>query len=196
MNINTFLEELKMKKHVDILLVNSFIVSFIAAMLIPYNQRAIYSVLPEKWYSVSLILECVGVVVYSYLWNKYNKRLFNHYVLFSVIDCIHFIISLLVYIKFKNIIVYYITDTLIYSVVTRNVITGCNTVLAKRYPKPEERNKYDNNAASVSGVATIIGSSVSIALGSVNFLYVLIGLTLLNIIDNVMFIIARIRIKE
>ena len=185
-----------MKKHVDILLVNSFIVSFIAAMLIPYNQRAIYSVLPEKWYSVSLILECVGVVVYSHLWNKYNKRLFNHYVLFSVIDCIHFIISLLVYIKFKNIIIYYITDTLIYSVVTRNVITGCNTVLAKRYPKPEERNKYDNNAASVSGVATIMGSSVSIALGSVNFLYVLIGLTLLNIIDNVMFIIARIRIKE
>ena len=185
-----------MKKHVDILLVNSFIVSFIAAMLIPYNQRAIYSVLPEKWYSVSLILECVGVVVYSYLWNKYNKRLFNHYVLFSVIDCIHFVISLLVYIKFKNIIVYYITDTLIYSVVTRNVITGCNTVLAKRYPKPEERNKYDNNAASVSGVATIMGSSVSIALGSVNFLYVLIGLTMLNIIDNVMYIIARIRIKE
>lgn len=40
----------------DILVINAFISSLMFAVVLPYNQKAIFSVLPEKYYSMSVIL--------------------------------------------------------------------------------------------------------------------------------------------
>jgi hypothetical protein len=177
----------------DILVINAFISSLMFAVVLPYNQKAIFSVLPEKYYSMSVILECIGVVVYSKLWNTYREKLYKRFVLFSVLDSLHFVVSLFLYLLTKSIVVYYIIDTILFTIFSRNVISGCNTLLAKRYSDPEKRNCYDNNIASVSGVATILGSSLSILVSHIGFIFVVVIITILNLIDNILFIVVKIK---
>ena len=82
---------------------------------------------------------------------------------------------------------YYIIDTLIFSIVTRNICCGGVKLRAIRYNSEIEREHFDNNNNSVSAIATILGSVIAMIL-DLDFVTMLWIATFGNAIDNIFYI--------
>ena len=83
---------------------------------------------------------------------------------------------------------YYIVDTLIFSIVTRNICCGGVKLKAIRYNSEKEREQFDNNNNSSSAIATIIGSIIAMIL-DLDFTVMLWLATLGNAIDNMFYLL-------
>jgi hypothetical protein len=86
-----------------------------------------------------------------------------------------------------NIMAYYLIDTLIFAIVTRNICCGGVKLRAIRYNTEENREHFDNNNNSASAIATIIGSVIAMIL-DLDFSVMLWLATLGNAIDNIFYI--------
>jgi hypothetical protein len=98
------------------------------------------------------------------------------------------IVAIYISINKSSITSFYILDTLICVVVTRNIICGGNRLKALRYSNPSKRERFDNSNNSYASLATIIGASISIAL-EMDFITMLWTAAFGNCIDNVLYII-------
>ena len=95
----------------------------------------------------------------------------------------------------QNIIAYYILDTIILSVVTRNIVCGNIKLKSLRYNTEKDRQKFDNNNNSASSIATIIGSCVAMFI-NLDFNTMLIIATIGNSIDNIISIVVFMQMKR
>lgn len=123
------------------------------------------------------------------LMKKFNetKRLFNFYPALCIIEGILSIGSTIFAITTHNIIAYYIIDTLIFSIVTRNICCGGIKLRAMRYNTEEQREQYDNNNNSANAIGTIVGSCLAMIL-DLDFEVMLIIATIGNTVDNIFYI--------
>ena len=153
----------------------------------PYIHKEIVSVVSDSVLAINQIVNCLSIVIFSSIWNKKSDRLFKFYPIFCIVEIMLGICSTTYAITSHNIVAYYIIDTLIFSIVTRNICCGGIKLRALRYKTEQAREVFDNNNNSVAAVATIIGSSIAMLL-KLDFNMMLIIATVGNAIDNIFYI--------
>lgn len=172
---------------VDGMLLATFLTTLFYSSTYPYIHKEIMENVSDNIVALNQILNCLSIVALSSLWNKRSNDLFKYYPMFCVTETVLTVFSTIWATVTHNIISYYILDTLIFSIVTRNICCGGVKLRAIRYNSEEKRERFDNNNSSASAVATIIGSLISMIL-NLNFSTMLWIATIGNSIDNIMYI--------
>ena len=152
----------------------------------PFIHKQIMYYASDNLIALNQIINCVSIVLFGFVWNK-TKRLFNFYPALCIIEGILSIGSTIFAITTHNIVAYYIIDTLIFSIVTRNICCGGIKLRAMRYNTEEQRERYDNNNNSANAVGTIVGSCLAMIL-DLNFEAMLIVAAIGNTVDNIFYI--------
>lgn len=183
------------KKNIDIMLLATFLTTLFYSSTHPYIHKCIIMGVSNEHIAVSQIINCISIVIFGSLWNKYSDKLFQYYHLFCIGETLLGVLSTIFAIITKNIVSYYILDTLIFSIVTRNICCGGVKLKAIRYNSEELREKFDNNNNSASAIATILGSLMAIKL-NLNFEIMLCIATIGNAIDNIFYIIIFNNVKK
>lgn len=152
----------------------------------PFIHKQIMYYASDNLIALNQIINCVSIVLFGFIWNK-TKRLFNFYPALCIIEGILSIGSTIFAITTHNIVAYYIIDTLIFSIVTRNICCGGIKLRAMRYNTEEQRERYDNNNNSANAIGTILGSCLAMIL-DLNFEVMLAIATIGNTVDNIFYI--------
>ena len=152
----------------------------------PFIHKQIMYYASDNLIALNQIINCVSIVLFGFVWNK-TKRLFNFYPALCIIEGILSIGSTIFAITTHNIVAYYVIDTLIFSIVTRNICCGGIKLRAMRYNTEEQRERYDNNNNSANAIGTIVGSCLAMIL-DLNFEAMLIVATIGNTVDNIFYI--------
>ena len=152
----------------------------------PFIHKQIMYYASDNLIALNQIINCVSIVLFGFVWNK-TKRLFNFYPALCIIEGMLSIGSTIFAITTHNIVAYYIIDTLIFSIVTRNICCGGIKLRAMRYNSEEQRERYDNNNNSANAIGTIAGSCLAMIL-DLNFELMLIIATIGNTVDNIFYI--------
>ena len=152
----------------------------------PFIHKKIISCASDNLIALNQIINCISIVSFGFIWNK-TKRLFDFYPALCIVEGILSISSTIFVITTHNIIAYYIIDTLIFSIVTRNICCGGIKLRAMRYNTEEQRERYDNNNNSANAIGTIVGSCLAMIL-DLNFETMLIVATIGNTVDNIFYI--------
>ncbi len=139
--------------------------------------------------SVNQILICISVIVVNSIWNKYSNRLYKYYIHFMALESVaYLILNLTMILNICTTLIYYLTDTFLYCIITKNIICGSVKLRSFVYNK-DKREKYDNTAQIATAIGTLIGSTIAIIINipiEIAFIISWIGIT----IDNIFYIIA------
>ena len=176
-----------MKKKIDSMLLATFLTTVFYSSTYPYIHKEIMANVSDSVIALNQIINCLSVVILGSLWNKKSDKLFKYYPTFCICETILSIGSTIWAVVTHNIMAYYIIDTLIFSIVTRNICCGGVKLKAIRYNTEVEREHFDNNNNSASAIATIIGSVIAMML-DLDFSIMLWLATLGNAIDNIFYI--------
>lgn len=176
-----------MKKKVDGMLLATYLSTIFYSATYPYIHKEIMQVASETLIAASQIVNCISIVVFGWIWNK-TAAIFRYYPAICIGETLLGIISSLTATLTGNIVAYYIFDTLIFSIVTRNLICGGTKLKAMRYQTETAREQFDNNNLSASAIATIIGSILAMQL-KLDFISMLWIATVGNAIDNIFYLV-------
>lgn len=172
---------------VDAMLVATFLTTIFYSATYPYIHRAIMQVASSPIIALNQIINCISIVFFGWIWNHRSDSLFHLYPAYCIMETALGVCSTLYAIMTGNIIAYYIIDTVLFAVITRNIICGGIKLKAIRYATEEMREQFDNNNNSAAAVATIIGSLIAISL-NLEFPIMLCIATFGNAIDNIFYI--------
>lgn len=178
-----------MNKHsckIDGMLLATLLTTLFYSATYPYIHKEVVSNVSDSIIALNQIINCISIIVYGRIWNKKSDRLFKFYPMFCILETLLSIGSATWAIVSGNILSYYIIDTLIFAIVTRNICCGGVKLKAIRYRTEKEREHFDNNNNSMSAIATIIGSVIAMVL-NLNFNIMLILATVGNAIDNLFY---------
>ena len=178
---------MKHKIKIDGMLAATFLTTIFYSATYPFIHREIMRFASSSILAMVQIMNCVSVVLFSWIWNKKSDALFRFYPAFCVAETACGIGTTAYAIITGNVVSYYILDVLAFSIVTRNIICGGVKLRAIRYNTEAAREHFDNNNNSVEAIATIIGSLIAIFL-KLNFSVMLCVATLGNAIDNTFYI--------
>lgn len=172
---------------IDGMLLATLLTTLFYSATYPYIHKEIVSNVSDSIIALNQIINCISIIVYGRVWNKKSDRLFKFYPMFCILETILSIGSAIWAIMSGDIVAYYIVDTLIFAIVTRNICCGGVKLRAIRYRTEKEREHFDNNNNSMSAIATIIGSFIAMIL-ELDFNMMLILATIGNSIDNTFYI--------
>ncbi|MDE7422312.1 MAG: hypothetical protein K2N51_01225 [Lachnospiraceae bacterium] len=123
------------------------------------------------------------------LWNKYSDKLYKTFPKFMFTESLlYLILHLCVIAGLANAVTYYIVDTVLFCLITKNMICGGNKLRSLVY-KDEEREKYDNIVPIASAISTLIGAGIAFLIGipiKIAFVLSWMGIT----VDNIFYYIA------
>lgn len=176
-----------MKRKIDGMLLATLITTLFYSSTYPYIHKEIMINVSETVVALSQIINCISIIFFGVLWNKFSDKLFQYYAVICVLETILSIGSTVFAITTGNILAYYILDTLIFSIITRNICCGGVKLRAMRYKTEADREHYDNNNNSMNAIATIIGSVIAMVL-HLNFATMLIIATIGSAVDNIFYI--------
>lgn len=179
----------------DGMLIATFIADLFYAASYPFIHKEIMMVAPDYIIAVTQIINCLSIIIFGFLWNKNSEKLFKFYPLYCCAETLLGICTTIFAITTHHIVAYYIMDTLIFAIVTRNICCGGVKLKAIRYTTEDKREHFDNNNASASAIATIIGSTVAMLL-SLSFPIMLCIATFGNAIDNIFYICIFIKTNK
>lgn len=184
-----------MKRKLDGMLLATFITTLFYSASYPYIHKVIISNVSETVIALSQIINCISIVFFGSIWNKYSQKLFKFYPTFCILETLLSISSTVIAVITGNILAYYVIDTLIFAIVTRNICCGGVKLRALRYNTEMAREHFDNSNNSASAVATIIGSVIAMIL-ELDFIPMLWVATVGNAADNIFYIAIYKKTKE
>ena len=174
-------------KKMDSMLVGGLLVNVFYSATYPFIHKQIISVATDNFIAANQIINCLGIVIFGAIWNKFSDRLFRFYPLFCIFESVLGIATTTFAVTTNQIIAYYILDTLVLAIITRNIICGSIKLRVIRYKTENEREKFDNNFNSVCSIGILIGSVIALFL-NLNFAAMLWTATFGNMIDNAIYI--------
>lgn len=173
----------------DAMLMATFCADCFYSATYPYIYQQIMSGITGEIVACNQIVNCISVILFSTIWNRLSDKLFPFYAVLCVLECLTGLcISLYITFYPENILMYYVFDTLMFCLITRNILCGGVKLRAIRYPTEQQREHFDNANNAVSAVATIIGSVVAVSL-HLDFVHMVWIATIGNMIDNVFYIV-------
>lgn len=176
------------------MLLATFLTTIFYSSTYPYIHKELMIVASDSFIALNQIINCVSIIIFGSLWNKKSEELFKYYPIFCVLETLLGIMTTIYAIITHNIVVYYLLDTIVFAIITRNICCGGIKLRAIRYNSEEKREHFDNNNNSVYSVATIIGSIIAMFL-NLNFTIMLCLATFGNIIDNIFYIFIFIKTR-
>lgn len=168
----------------DNLIKASLVNYLLYSMAFPVIQKTLIDSVSSKYIAANSIITCLMVIVLGQIWNKYNKKMYKLYGVFLLFEglfytsLINSVIFGIVSYKF-----FYIVDTLIFALISKNITFGYNKLKSIRY-KENKRNGFDNNILIITSIASLIGYSISFIIDipvKLAFGFVLIGIIINNI---------------
>lgn len=184
-----------MRYKIDGMLLATLITTLFYSATHPYVHKEIVSNVSESIIALNQIINCVSIIGLGTLWNKKSDKLFQFYPIFCIIETILGVFSTIWATITHDILAYYIIDTLIFAIVTRNICCGGVKLRAIRYKTESAREHFDNNNNSANAIATIIGSILAIIL-ELDFVTMLWLATVGNAVDNVFYIVIYKKTKS
>lgn len=169
------------------MLVATFLTTIFYSSTYPYIHKEVIVAATDSFIALNQIINCISIVIFGYVWNKKSNVLFRFYPAFCILESLLGILTTSFAILTNNILAYYLLDTFVFAIVTRNICCGGVKLRAKRYNTEEKREHFDNNNNSVASIATIIGSIIAMFL-NLNFATMLCIATFGNMIDNIFYI--------
>lgn len=149
----------------------------------------------DSFIALNQIINCVSIIIFGCLWNKKSDKLFRFYPLFCLLESLSGIVTTIFAIITGNIIAYYMLDTIVFAIITRNICCGGVKLRVIRYDSEEKREHFDNNNNSVSSFATILGSVIAMFL-DLDFKTMLCIATFGNMIDNIFYVFIFFNTKK
>lgn len=186
---------MKNKLRFDGMLIATLLTNIFYAATYPFIHKMIMMVVSDSLIAINQIVNCISIIVFGFIWNKKSEKLFNYYPLYCVLETILGIGTTIYAIMTNNLIAYYMLDTLIFAIITRNICCGGVKLRALRYNSEESREHFDNNNNSMSALATILGSIIAIYL-KLNFPIMLCLATFGNMIDNIFYVFIFINTRK
>ena len=186
---------IKEKYNIDGMLLATFLTTIFYSSTYPYIHKEVISVASDSFIALNQIINCISIMIFGWLWNKWSEKLFRFYPVYCIAEMILGIGTTIFAVITNNIIVYYLLDTLVFAIVTRNICCGGIKLRAIRYDTEEKREHFDNNDNSVYALATIIGSIIAMFL-NLEFKTMLCIATFGNMIDNIFYIFIFLNTKE
>lgn len=191
-------KELKMKNIRNLsklMLMSNFICTLFYSLSYPYIYAETIKVVTQPYIAFEQIISCLGIILFSTVWNKYGDYLFKHYAKIVIIEVIADLYLFLDVLIRNDLKFYFVLNVLIYAIITKNLSCGGIKMRAKVNPTDTLRESYDNNANIVNSLATLIGSGLALVFKlDINtlFVFALIG----NISDNFFYLYIYSKIKE
>lgn len=176
------------KIRIDGMLLATLLTNLFYSATYPYIHKQVMACVSDSIIALNQIINCLSIIIIGAVWNRKSKKLFNFYSLYCILETIVGIVTTVYVIVSKNIVVYYILDTLVFAIITRNIICGGIKLRAIRYDTEDKREHFDNNNNSMSAIATILGSVIAMFL-NLNFNTMIILATIGNCIDNIFYIV-------
>ena len=176
------------KIRIDGMLLATLLTNLFYSATYPYIHKQVMECVSDSIIALNQIINCLSIIIIGAIWNRKSKKLFNLYPLYCVLETMVGIVTTIYVIISKNIVVYYILDTLVFAIITRNIICGGIKLRAIRYDTEDKREHFDNNNNSMSAIATILGSVIAMFL-TLNFNTMIILATIGNCIDNIFYIV-------
>lgn len=170
----------------DELIVSNFICNLFYSMAFPIVHFVLVKAVGEKMISLNLIILSISGIIFPLLWNKYSK-LYNLYGFLMISESLGYIIlGLLIYNDFITAFVYFIIDTILFALLSKNVACGATKLLSIRYNSEKGREKYDNNSSVVGNFSSLLGFIISFFISiPINYAFILMSIGI--IIDNVFY---------
>jgi len=180
---------IKKLKNIDLMLLSTFLCTIFYTSTYPIIYKTIMSTIHKNFISINQIVACCSIILFNSIWNKHSNKLFKYFPALCALEMVcTLIVTIYISTSKASITSFYILDTLIFVIVTRNIICGGSRLKALKYSTPSKREKFDNNNSSYTSLATIIGASISIAL-RMDFITMLWIAASGNCIDNVLYMI-------
>lgn len=146
----------------DKLILASFLSNLFYAACYPAVHSCLMQSVGQRMISINALCTCIGGIILPFVWNKYSDRMYKKYGTMLFIEAIIYILILIMLLRGDmNLIVYYILDTICFTLVTKNIICGGNKLRAKRYNNEADRVKYDNDTQMAGNISSMIGFGIS-----------------------------------
>ncbi len=170
----------------DKLIVGNFISNLFYSLGYPTVHYILISNINEKMISLNSILLCISGIILPIVWNKYSDKLYEKYgYLLSIEAILYTLLTILIIIGFIDNKAYYFIDTILFALVTKNIICGNNRLTSMRY-KNKDREIFDNSIVSVSNMSSLIGFGISFVFTiPVNIAFIFMGLGI--VADNIFY---------
>ena len=144
------------------MLVSNFCCTLFYAMSYPYIYAETVKAVSKSYITFEQVISCLGIILFSLIWNKYGNKLFNHYRKFIILEVVADTFLFAHVIVTGNLKFYFLFNVIIYALITKNLSCGGIKMRALVHPNDTEREQYDNNANTVNSIATLLGSVVAL----------------------------------
>lgn len=171
----------------DGMLLATFLTTLFYSSTYPYIHKQVMTVASDNFIALNQIINCLSIVLFGAVWNKLSDKLFKYYPAFCILESLLGIMTSIYATVSNDILGYYLIDTFVFAIITRNICCGGVKLRAIRYKTEKLRECFDNNNNSMSAVATIIGSCIAMVL-ELDFVVMLWIATFGNMIDNIFYI--------
>ena len=165
------------------------------AMSYPFIHLYLMRGITEKIISFNQITICISIIIINNLWNKFSDKLYKHYQKILLFEgVLYFVLHLGMFLNILTPSLYYIADTLLFCLVTKNIICGGNKLRSIVY-KDENREKYDNIIPIAAAISTLIGAGIALVFDikiEIAFILSWVGIA----IDNVFYWFAYNKYKN
>lgn len=184
----------------DKLVLSSFISGLFYALAYPTIITKLVSEVGSRVVSFNAICVSIAGIFIPIIWNKHSDTIYKKYGYLFIIETISYsIICIAVLSAIITVKDYYILDTILFCIVSKNIICGNNKLKVLRY-KDNEREEYDNNILLVSNASSLIGFIISFIFAipiNIAFICITIGICA----DNFAYFISwkkslKIKMKE
>lgn len=146
----------------DKLLLANFISNLFYSIAYPTVHFILIKDINEKIISLNAIIVCIAGIIIPILWNKKSNELYNKYGYLLSFEGISYILLTIAFIIGTiDSRLYYLIDTILFSIITKNIICGNNKLRAIRY-NGEEREKFDNDTNILANASSLIGFTISL----------------------------------
>lgn len=169
------------------MLLATFLTTLFYSSTYPYIHKQVMTVASDNFIALNQIINCLSIVLFGAVWNKLSDKLFKYYPAFCILESLLGIMTSIYATVSNDILGYYLIDTFVFAIITRNICCGGVKLRAIRYKTEKLRECFDNNNNSMSAVATIIGSCIAMVL-ELDFVVMLWIATFGNMIDNIFYI--------
>lgn len=175
----------------DLMIQASFWSNLLYTIAYPVIHLYLMQYINAKIMSISSIVICLSTIIVNFIWNKYSNRLYKFFNYFLFLEGLsYFILTIVLILNFVSPIYYYIIDTILLSLITKNIVCGGNKLRSIIYRK-EQREKYDNTSQIAVNAACLIGYGINVILDiSINIALVisLLGIIIDNIFYSIIYI--------
>ena len=170
----------------DELIIANLLSNLLFSFSYPSVHCTLIKAVDEKMISINSIVICIAGMTFPMMWNRYSERLYKKFGYMLTTEGILYIILTAAFITgFVTTKAYYIIDTLLYAVISKNILCGCNKLRVLRY-KGNERETYDNNSNIIANFSSLIGFVLS-SIIALDFYMSFVIMCFGAIVDNIFY---------